>query len=367
MKANKWLLAALAAGMALTAMTGISAVAEEEHYPGVPVYYREGDPQADVDVEITSDEKIEWTVAGQLAEDNPQSVALKDMAAELAEKTNGNFVLDIYYNAELGSENECVELCRNNTVQIVTSNPTTMAMYVDAAGAFALPYLFHAEEDALSYLATSENAYELWRELEEKTDLVTLCFQCSGVRTLSTKGVKKIKGPADLAGVKIRSMESEVWINVINSLGATAVPISWSELYTALQTGVVQGQENPPGHTVSGRFYEVLDTYYLNEHSYLISGIYANKNAWDELPEDYKALFLGLLQKYEGDQYHVDITAFTQDCLKLMEDAGLTIVPKEELDMDAFYESANKMIEEKYMSNEVYAALIEDVKATFNY
>ncbi|HOO28873.1 MAG TPA: hypothetical protein PLU43_10450, partial [Lachnospiraceae bacterium] len=135
-----------------------------DDYPGFGVYYRENDPQSDSSAEITSTDTITWTVANCTTEDNPQAVALAALAEELSEKTNGNFEWDIFYNSELGSESEAVELCRNNTVQFVTSNVTTMPTYVERIGVFALPYLFHSEEDELTYLATSAHAYDMWTE-----------------------------------------------------------------------------------------------------------------------------------------------------------------------------------------------------------
>lgn len=356
----------VAAGMLLGGMT---AMAEEasEHYPGFEVYYRENDPTADLDVEVTSEDEIMWTVACCVTEDNPQSVAVANIANDLAELTGGKFTWDVFYNSELGSEGEAVELCRNNTVQFVTSNVTTMPTYVERIGVYALPYLFHTPEDQLTYLATSDIAHDMWKELEEQAGLVTIGFQCSGSRCLSTKGVDQITAPADLKGVKVRSMEQQVWQDVITSLGATPVPVAYTELYTALQTGVVQGQDNPASNTVDGKFYEVLDTFYQTDHSYLISGFYTNTSAWDALPDDYKSLVLALSQKYLGDQYKVDIDAFTDECYATMEEAGVKIVGQDELDMDAFYASAAEMIDANYMTNEAYAPVIEDVNATFGY
>lgn len=184
--------AASASSSAPAASTGTSAADAytnpSEQYPGM-VVYRDGDPAADLDAEITSTEQIEWVVAACLQESNPQSQALQLIANELAEKTNGNFTWDIYFNSELGSESEAVELVRNNTAQFVTSNVTVMPTYVDAFGVFAMPYLFHSEEDELTYLATSEAAFDLYDELEETANLVTLGFNCTGSRCLSTKGV----------------------------------------------------------------------------------------------------------------------------------------------------------------------------------
>ena len=339
-----------------------------DQYPGM-VVYRDGDPEANLDVEVTSTDKVEWIVACCLQESNPQSQAMKRIAEELEEKTNGNFVWDIYFNSELGSENEAVELVRNNTAQFVTSNVTNMPTYVEAFGVFALPYLFHSEMDELTYLSTSEVAFDLYKQLEENSGLVTLGFNCTGSRCLSTKGVPQVTSPDELRaqGVKVRSMEPQVWQDVISSLGATPVPVAYTELYTALQTGVVQGQDNPTANTVDGKFYEVLDTFYRTDHCYLVSGYYTNTTAWDTLPDDYKALLMGLMEKYMGNYYHEEILKFQEECENIIADAGVTIVEQEDLDMDAFYASANAMIEEKYMSDPVYAEIINDVKATFNY
>ena len=338
-----------------------------EDVPGFGVSYRSGDPAADLNASVTSTEKITWIVANCTTETNPQATALAAMAEELSTLTNGNFTLDIFYNSELGSEMEAVELCRNNTVQMVTSNVTNMATYQENCGVFALPYLFHSSDDMLEYLATSPIAYDMWEQLEENTGLVTLGFQCGGSRCLSTKGVKTASSPDGLKGIKVRSMDAVVWQDVISALGATPVPVAYTELYTALQTSVVQGQDNPAGNTVDGKFYEVLDTFYETEHCYLFSAFYSNSDAWDSLPDDYKSVLLGLFQKYQGNQFQADMTAFTENCYTVMKDAGMTIVSQDELDMDAFYASASEMIDSKYKSNAVYSEIISDVTATFGY
>ena len=338
-----------------------------EDVPGFGVSYRSGDPAADLNASVTSTEKITWIVANCTTETNPQATALAAMAEELSTLTNGNFTLDIFYNSELGSEMEAVEMCRNNTVQMVTSNVTNMATYQENCGVFALPYLFHSSDDMLEYLATSPIAYDMWEQLEENTGLVTLGFQCGGSRCLSTKGVKTASSPDGLKGIKVRSMDAVVWQDVISALGATPVPVAYTELYTALQTSVVQGQDNPAGNTVDGKFYEVLDTFYETEHCYLISAFYSNSDAWDSLPDDYKSVLLGLFQKYQGNQFQADMTAFTENCYTVMKDAGMTIVSQDELDMDAFYASASEMIDSKYKSNAVYSEIISDVTATFGY
>lgn len=335
-------------------------------YPGM-CFWHDKDPKPDASVKITSTDKVKWTIAACLAKDNPQSVCLKEIADALSKATNGNFTWDIYYNSELGSESEALELVRNNTAQFVTSNVTTVPQYVDTIGVFALPYLFHSEQDELTYLSTSKSCTALWKQLEESSNLVTLGFNCSGARCLSTKKVKQIKAPADLKGVKVRSMEASVWKDVISALGATPVPTAYTELYTALQTGVVQGQDNPVANTVDGKFYEVLDTFYKTNHCYLCSGYYTNTESWKALPDDYKALLEGLMNQYLGNDYHTRINEFADQGYKTMQKSGVKIVEQSDLDMKAFYDSASKMINEKYMSNKKYADIINDIKTTFKY
>ena len=358
----------IAAAMTMTALFAGTALAEEDAYTdAASVQYHDEDPEPNADVEITSEDEIMWTVAVCLQESNPQSQAVAKIGEALAEKTNGKFTWDIFYNSELGSESEAVELVRNNTAQFVTSNITVMSPYVDGYSVFALPYLFHSEEDILTYLAQGERAKELYQQLEDDANLVSLGFNITGTRCLSTKGLPQAKSPADFKGAKIRSMEAQVWQDVITCLGATPVPVAYTELYTALQTGVVSGQDNPIANTVDGKFYEVLDTFYENDHTFLVNGYYTNADAWAELPDDYKALLEGLMAEYMGEFYHEGILAFREEAKQVMVDAGITFVPQEELDMDAFYESADAMIQEKYMSNEDYAAFVNDVKETFGY
>lgn len=343
-------------------------VSNSNIYPGM-CFWHENDPTADANAQITSTDKITWTVAACLAEDNPQSICLQEIADDLSEATNGNFTWDIYYNSELGSESEAVELVRNNTAQFVTSNVTTVPQFVEKIGVFALPYLFHSEEDQLKYLSTSPVCFDMWKELEEKANLVTLGFNCTGSRCLSTKGLDQVKTPEELSGqgAKIRCMEAQVWQDVISSLGGTPVPIAYTELYTALQTGVVQGQDNPVANVVDGKFYEVLDTFYQTQHCYLCSGYYTNTESWNALPDDYKALLEGLMEKYMANDYHERILAFQDAGYAVMENAGVKIVSRQDLDMQAFYDNASKMIDENYMSNSDYANTINDIRTTFGY
>ncbi|MBP3735778.1 MAG: TRAP transporter substrate-binding protein, partial [Lachnospiraceae bacterium] len=249
--------------------------------------------------------------------------------------------------------------------QLMTSNISSISAYVPEFGVFSLPYLFKTPEEILNYLATSDKAKELHAALEEK-GLLILGANFYGSRCLSTKGVDLCKSPDEFKakGIKIRCMEPQVWKDIIGAMGCTPVPIAFSELYTALQTGVVQGQDNPLANTVSQKLYEQLDKFYKTDHSYLISSFYTNPTAWDALPDDYKTLMAGQMKKHMGEEdYGVLYAQYEADGIGVLEANGVEVIEQSDIDMDSFYKAMEDMINEKYINDEVFGPIIEDIKA----
>ena len=318
-------------------------------------------------VDHTQGEKITWILPQGQTADNPAVVASFALADALKEATGGRWTLEVYAGGQLGAEYDTLEMCRENTVQMMYANISTMESYVPDFGVFVLPYLFHSWDDVEAYLSTAPKCADLWDRLEEATNLKFVAVQFNGARCLSTCGIDPVKSPADLKGVKIRAMEAPVWQNVISSLGGTPVPVAFNELYVALQTGVVQGQDNPLAVTYFQKFYEVLDDLYMTEHCYNISTIVVNSDAWNALSEEDQALFNELYQEYMVDYYNEIYADFEDQAIQTMKDANCRIWEQEDLDMDAFYKSAEEMIDREYMTDELFAGYITDIRETFGY
>lgn len=321
----------------------------------------------DGEVDHTQGEKMVWLLPQTQNEDNPSCIASFAFADAMKEATGGRWTIEVYVGGSMGSENETIEMCRANTIQIVPSNISTMEQYLPDFGVFVLPYLFRSYADMEDYIVNSDKCKDLWNRLEDASGLRFLSITNNGTRCLSTKGIDPIKSPEDLKGTKIRSMEAPVWQNVISCLGGSPIAVAFNELYVALQTGVVQGQDNPLALTYSQKFYEVLDDFYKTDHCYNTSTYYVNPQAWDGLSDSDKELFNELWQEYMIDYYNEIYAEFEANAVAEMEESGLRIWEQEDLDMEAFYASADEMIQREYMSNEIYAGYINDVKAYCGY
>lgn len=317
--------------------------------------------------DTTKKDSVVWKMCNGVSDTHPQSITLEKFAEEFSKATNGRITIEVYHNNSLGSEEELTEMTRTNTLQGFFGNVTSgLPSFMDEFGVFALPYLFRTYDDAHEYLTQSEKAKELWDELEGMTNLKFIGDSLNGSRALTTANTI-VKSPEDLNGIMLRSMTAQVWQDVISSLGATPVPISYNELYVALQTGVVEGQDNGIANVFDAKFYEVQKYFYKTEHGYTISGFFTNTEAWNSLSEDEQKSFKDLFNKYCIDEYNVLMEEYYKEAEEACEEAGMQIIEQDELDMQAFYDNAAKMVDKKYMSNDKYKEIILDIRNYFGY
>ncbi len=313
-----------------------------------------------------SEGTLNWKFCNGASDTHPQSVTLTKFADEFSKATNGRVNIEVYYNNTLGSEDELTEMTRTNTLQGFFGNVTTgLPSFMPEFGTFALPYLFRSFDDASEYLNNSDKAKELWAELEDLTNLHYVGVSLNGVRALTTSGIK-VTGPEDLEGATVRSMTAQVWQDVISALGATPVPIAYNELYVALQTGVVEGQDNGIANVYDAKFYEVQDYYHETDHGYTISGFFTNETAFNQLTAEEQVLFMDLFNKYCVEEYDVLMDEFYEAGFAAAAET-MEIVRSEDMNMQAFYDNAAELIDEKYMSNPDYAVIVNDVRDYFDY
>ena len=193
----------------------------------------------------------------------------------------------------------------------------------------------------------------------EKYWLRGLCFYDAGSRSFYTKD-KPINTPEDLTGLKIRTQESATSVNLVNSLGGSATPISWGELYTALQQGVVDGAENNPPSFYLSRHYEVCKYYSLDEHTSVPDVLVISTVIWNDLTEQEQQW----IQEAADESYVHQKKLWqesTMESLKAVEEAGVEIIYP---DKSPFIEKVQPMLEEYKEEKEVYELIqkIKDVK-----
>ncbi len=229
-------------------------------------------------------QKIKKTTEVKLAHTlemtHPVHQAMVYMAERVKEKSGGKMRIDIYPNSQLGSERESIELLQIGSIGMTKVSAAVMESFSPNFKALSLPYVFR---DKAHYFEVLDGAIgdELLKE-GEKYWLRGLCFYDAGSRSFySTK--KPINSPNDLRGMTIRVQASNTAFGMIKSFGGAASPVSWGELYTALQQGVVDGAENNPPSFFLSRHYEVSKFYALNEHTMIPDILLISTVVWESL------------------------------------------------------------------------------------
>ncbi|MEO0469469.1 MAG: TRAP transporter substrate-binding protein [Bacteroidota bacterium] len=203
------------------------------------------------------------------------------MAARLAEKSNGTLLIEIYPNQQLGTERQCLELLQIGSLAMTKVSAGVMENFAPNIEVLSLPYVFVGREHAYSVLDGKIGQSLL--QQSEAFRLRGLTYFDAGQRSFYAK--EPIRSPDDLLDKKIRVMESVTAMNLVRSMGGAPTPISWGELYTALQQGVVDGAENNPPSFYFSRHYEVCKYYTLNEHTAVPDILVMGTYAWNQLTE----------------------------------------------------------------------------------
>jgi len=216
--------------------------------------------------------------------EHPSSYAEKYFGEEVGVLTKGAIKVEVYHNTQLGDAVANVQSIRNGTIGFTTVSASNLNQVVPAMDMYSLPFLFKNEQHFWWFLAQPEAA-ALAKPLEDK-GIKVLGYIDSGSRNFFTQ--KAVRTPDDLKGQKIRVMASPVMVNTMKALGATGVPVAWAELYTALQTGVVDGAENNHPSVVAKKFYEVSKYYTLDEHMRIPDLMIMSMKLWNQLNDEQK-------------------------------------------------------------------------------
>ncbi|MCL4169612.1 UNVERIFIED_CONTAM: hypothetical protein GTU68_011598, partial [Idotea baltica] len=204
------------------------------------------------------------------------------MADELERRSGGKLKIQIYPSGQLGSERQCLELLQIGSLDMTKVSAAPLENFSPKTKVLSLPYIFRDEDHAWKVFAG-----DIGKELlvgAEKYWLRGLCFYDAGSRSFYTKD-RPIRTPDDLKGLKIRVQNSQTALQMVSTLGGSPTPISFGELYTALQQGVVDGAENNAPSLYTSRHYEVCKYYSIDEHAMVPDVLLIGTNTWNRLSE----------------------------------------------------------------------------------
>jgi len=215
--------------------------------------------------------------------DYPTVQAVAYMGKLISERTNGKHSVKVFGQSALGSEKDTIEQTKLGALDMVRVNISPFNNIVPETIVPALPFIFKSK-DHMRRVLDGPVGEDILKSLESQ-GFVGLAFYDSGSRSFYTTK-KPIKTVEDMKGMKIRVQQSDMWVAMMQALGANATPLPYAEVYTALKTGVVDGAENNWPSYDSSRHYEVAKMYSLTEHSMAPELLVFSKRVWDGLPKD---------------------------------------------------------------------------------
>jgi tripartite ATP-independent transporter DctP family solute receptor len=218
----------------------------------------------------------------------PTVEAVKHFGALLEQKTNGRYKVQVFHSAQLGQEKDTIEQTRFGVIDLNRINMGPFNNLIPETFVPALPFIFRSVEHMRKTMDGPIGDQIL--KAFEPHGLVALAFYDSGARSFYNSK-RPINTPADMKGMKIRVIQSDLFLDLVNALGANATPMPPGEVYSALQTGVVDGAENNWPSYESFRHFEVAKFYSLSEHSMSPEVLVMSKKSFDKLsPADQKAV-----------------------------------------------------------------------------
>jgi tripartite ATP-independent transporter DctP family solute receptor len=252
---------------------------------------------------------------------HPVHEAMVFMAKLVDEKSKGQMQIRIYPNQQLGTERELVELLQIGSLGMTKVSSATLESFAPKIQVLSMPYLFRDDEHRDKVLK-GEIGKQLLSESEEFW-LKGLVYYDAGKRSFYTK-TKSIESPEDLKGMKVRTLESNMAINMIKSFGSSPTPVSYGELYTALQQGIVDGAENNPPSLYTSRHYEVCKFYSINEHTAVPDVVIVSTKVWNKLDDQEKQWIQEAADESAVYQYKLWAES-VEESLSEMEKAGVII------------------------------------------
>lgn len=295
-----------------------------------------------------------------LNRDHPVHKGMVFMAEDVARRSGGRLRVEIYADGQLGPERDLIELLQIGSLAMTKVSTAPLENFSPLIKVFSLPYLFR---DRKHFWEMADGP--IGRELLDASipyRLKGLCYFDAGSRSfyISRKRNRVVRRPEDLDGLSIRVQRSRTAVRLVELLGAKPVPIPWGELYTALDTGTVDGAENNPPSLFTSRQYEVTAAYTLNEHATIPDILIISVDTWNRLSPEEQAWLQASADAASVHQRKLWAEA-ESEMLTIIEEAGVEVV--RDVDREAFRARTLPMYEDPEFALPEVRHLIERIRA----
>jgi tripartite ATP-independent transporter DctP family solute receptor len=305
---------------------------------------------------VLAQQKMVWKASDVHPLGYPTVEAIVRMGRKLEAATNGRISIQMYPSMQLGGEKEMIEQCQVGALQIARISVGAMGPVVDELNVFNLPFIFR-DEAHMRKVVDGPIGAELLEKISTNpnTKLVALGWMDAGTRNVYAN--KPVSKPADLKGMKVRMMGNPIFVETMNAMGGNGIAMGFNELYSAMQTGVVDGAENNEPTVLAQNHFQVAKVYSLTGHLIIPEIFVFSKRTWDTLSKEDQALLRRFSRETQMEQRQLwdEKTNKASDELKAK---GMQFVSA---DKHAFY-AATQPVRDKYGSR--YAALLKRIEDT---
>lgn len=307
------------------------------------------------DSRASNGESHNLILAHNLGEDHPVHLSLEYFVKQVEEKSDGSVTIEIFANGTLGEEREVLEKIQYGGVDITKVSAAALENFAKEYTVFSLPYIFEDENHFFESME-ADAVKELYKGTEEE-GFVGLTYYDSGARSFYTKD-KPIKHPDDLKGMKIRVMDSQTQIDMLETMGGTPTPMPYGDIYTALQQGVIDGAESNETALTTGKHGEVAKVFSYDEHSRIPDIVLISAEAWSKLSESQQTIIKDAAE--ESTEYQKKLWA--ESIEKAVKEAKEMGVEFYEVDKEPFQDAVKSMLEE-YRKDEGIAKLLDEFES----
>jgi tripartite ATP-independent transporter DctP family solute receptor len=304
----------------------------------------------------SAQDKMVWKASDVHPLGYPTVEAVQRMGKKLESATNGRISIQMFPSMQLGGEKEMIEQAQVGALQIARISVGAMGPVVDDLNVFNLPFIFRDEAHMRKVIDGPIGQDLLDRISNAPTSrLIVLGWMDAGTRNVYSD--KPVTKPADLKGMKIRTMGNPIFVETMNAMGGNGVAMGFNELFQALQTGVVDGAENNEPTVLAQNHYQVKKVYSLTGHLIIPEIFVFSKRTWDTLSKDDQAMLKKFSREAQMEQREL-WDAMVRDAETKLKGYGVQFV---KADKEAFYK-ATQPIRDKYGSK--YAALLKRIQET---
>ncbi|WP_227937015.1 TRAP transporter substrate-binding protein [Alkalihalobacillus deserti] len=316
-----------------------------------------GNQESSSPEETGNAEAVSLRLAHNQPETHPIHTSLMELLNLTDENSEGNVKIEVFPNGQLGQERDVIELVKSGTLPMAKVSASALEAFDSNYAIFSLPFVFQSKEHYHEVMDNSEAVQEIFEGTRDQ-GFVAIGWYDAGQRSIYTAD-QKVESPADMNGLKIRVQESPTSISMIKAMGGSPTPMSYGEVYTSLQQGVIDGAENNETALVSSKHGEVAKAYTYTEHQYVPDVLIVSTKTWDSLSEEQQQAILDAANT--SSESHKDVwNQAIEESITASEEMGVTFYT---IDKQAFIDAAAPLHEEFKAENETNGKYFDDFQS----